>query len=299
MPEISKIKLPSGSVYDIKDSVARQAIAGGVAFIISWDGTSIPIIANIPAGVTVTYQGTQYIGTLAASASQPGAFYLVKSSSEEGTLDKYDEYVAVSEGTSKSWEKLGDTSIDLSIFGDLAYKDAVAFNKGTGDNVLGENTTFSASASAVTFSGGQSKNAIGTGATFDTSVTLTKSNVSVPVVSSNTQRSIPNVTNVGAASTWSFQMGSGDDSETLIIGGANGTAPSLGTAITATDTAFGDDVTATNVTGANASTTVNSSDTVNAITNLGTGSAAAQNITVGNNDVVKVAKYDDLNVQVS
>lgn len=32
MPEISKIKLPSGSIYDIKDEVARQAMTGGMHF---------------------------------------------------------------------------------------------------------------------------------------------------------------------------------------------------------------------------------------------------------------------------
>lgn len=29
MADISKITLPSGNTYDIKDAVARQAIAGG------------------------------------------------------------------------------------------------------------------------------------------------------------------------------------------------------------------------------------------------------------------------------
>lgn len=35
MPEISKIKLPSGNVYDIKDAVARQMISGGVSFLVA------------------------------------------------------------------------------------------------------------------------------------------------------------------------------------------------------------------------------------------------------------------------
>lgn len=51
MPDISKITLPSGTTYDIKDSVVREAIAGGVSFIIAWDGTGTPTVANIPAGV--------------------------------------------------------------------------------------------------------------------------------------------------------------------------------------------------------------------------------------------------------
>lgn len=32
MPEISKITLPSGTTYDIKDAIAREGVAGGIAF---------------------------------------------------------------------------------------------------------------------------------------------------------------------------------------------------------------------------------------------------------------------------
>ena len=55
MADISKITLPSGTTYNIKDEVAREAIAGGVSFIVAWDGASTPVPANIPAGVVVTY----------------------------------------------------------------------------------------------------------------------------------------------------------------------------------------------------------------------------------------------------
>ena len=80
MADISKIKLPSGNEYDIKDAVARQMISGGVSFNIAWDGTSAPTVANIPAGVVVKYNGTDYTGTMPASSAEAGAFYLVKSS---------------------------------------------------------------------------------------------------------------------------------------------------------------------------------------------------------------------------
>lgn len=43
---------------------------------------------------------------------------------------------------------------------------------------------------------------------------------------------VPNVTSVGAASTWSFSMGTGDHTNALIISGGNGSAPTLGTAKT-------------------------------------------------------------------
>lgn len=32
MADISKITLPSGNTYDIKDAVARELIAGGISF---------------------------------------------------------------------------------------------------------------------------------------------------------------------------------------------------------------------------------------------------------------------------
>lgn len=78
MPDISKITLPSGTTYDIKDAVARQAIAGGVSFIIAWDGSTTPVVAEIPKGVVVIYNGTSYTGTLETEDAQVGAFYLIK-----------------------------------------------------------------------------------------------------------------------------------------------------------------------------------------------------------------------------
>lgn len=77
-------------------------------FIVAWDGTSTPVVANIPAGVTVTYNTTTYTGTLAASASTAGNIYLVKNSSN------YDMYVSTASGSSYSWVGIGSTALDLS-----------------------------------------------------------------------------------------------------------------------------------------------------------------------------------------
>lgn len=489
MAEISKITLPSGNTYDLKDAYARELIAGGVSFIVAWNGTSAPVAANIPAGVVVNYEGTSYTGTLAAADAQVGAFYLVKSSTQTEILDIYDEYAVITVGTTKSWEKLGDTQIDISNLGALAYKDTVTLSKGSGDNVLGEATTFTAGSSAVTFTGGTTDTVLGSNATFTTTVTPNTTNIkatasgtavgangtaaaitgfgahttdkalgsdatftttvtpsvkwitidrstnaavgasgsdtfvksypgttsklattTVPNVTGNTDVSIPNVTSAGSASTWSFAMGTGNDAETLIISGANGAAPTLGTNLSASKvtlgtaktvatgalstsggggtimTGLGTPTTASAVTGVavtqqpefslhndelepedgiliadpeniNATTTVNSKDEVTAITALGTpttsncltgvkvttqptialatgatagtgvisvatgissattttnnkdqvtavtsvgtGTAAAQTITVGTNDKVKVAKFNDLGVTVS
>ena len=277
--EISKITLPSGNTYELKDAVARQAIAGGMSKIIAWNGTSTPTVANIPAGVVVTYNGTTYTGTLAAADADATGFYFVYSSTQEESHDIYDEYTVVGSGSSKAWEKIGDTQLDLSDLGNLAYKDNVT-----------------ASPSAVTFSGGTADKVLGSDATFTTTVTPTTSKLvttTVPNVTGNTDVTIPNVTSAGTASTWSFAMGTGADAETLIISGANSTAPVLGTALSASKVTLGTaktvatgalasdgggSVVATGIT--SASTTTNSKDEVTAVTSIGTGTAAAQTITV-------------------
>ena len=146
MADISKIKLPSGNEYDIKDAVARQMISGGVSFNIVWTAadyasTTVPTtakLATIPAGVVVYFNNgaNSSTGTLAAGNETIGKFYLVYSKTQAGTLDAFDEYVTVGEST-KSWEKIGDTLIDLS-----GVVTNVTLNKQT-DTVIGSNATLS------------------------------------------------------------------------------------------------------------------------------------------------------------
>lgn len=155
-PVIDRITLPSGNTYYIADREIRnvvdtlsQAIAGGVTFVIAWDGTSTPVVANIPAGVIVHYNDTDYTGTLAADSATPGAFYLVKSATQVGSPpDKYDEYVPVGETGSKSWEKIGDTQIDLS-----NVVTEVSLTKQT-DTVIGTDATFTITQPTVALSTG-------------------------------------------------------------------------------------------------------------------------------------------------
>lgn len=277
MAEISKITLPSGNTYDIKDAVARSMISGGVEYNIAWAGNATPDVTKIPSGVVVTYNGTDYTGTLSPEGIDPGQFYLVKSSSDSG--NSYDEYISVGAAGSKTWEKLGTKDVDLSGLGALAYKDTVSLSKGSGDQVLGESTTFAGQASAVSFSGG----------TTDTFVKSYPGSTSKLATTT-----VPNVTSVGSASTWNFALGTGNDSETLIISGGNGSAPTLGTAKTvATGSLSATGGGGTVMTGLGTATTAS------AVTGIGTGTAAGQSITVGTNDKVKVAVYDDLSVSAS
>lgn len=301
MADISRIQLPSGNVYDLKDALARQLIAQGVAFVLAWDGNSAPVVANIPAGVQVTYENQIYTGTLAASSETSGKFYLVKSTTQSGEIemDVFDEYVVVIGGTSQSptysWEKIGDTQISIGNLGALAYKNTVTLNKGDGDNVLGENTTFTVSvpvysATTTNIKATASDIAVGASSTdsfvksypgvtsklatttikgvagtdsatlvenkttkkmVTTTITGVSGTANVSEVSHTSKKlvttSIPNVTSAGTASTWGFAMGSGNDSETLIISGGNSTAPTLGTAITAATGSLTETTTTENV----------------------------------------------------
>jgi hypothetical protein len=120
-PSISKISLPSGTTYDIKDEIARQMISSGVAFIICTSAS------DTPYGVTWEKDGTTITGTLVASADTTGGFYLVPATNASGK-DIYAEYVTVEKTSQYSWERIGTTDIDISNLGDLAFKDTASGN---------------------------------------------------------------------------------------------------------------------------------------------------------------------------
>lgn len=93
---------------DIEDlGIAIETIGNG-AFVVAWDGESTPVAADIPAGVSVTYDSDTYTGSLAASASTLGKIYLVAT----GTSGNYDRYVTVGSST-YSWTHIGTTSVAL------------------------------------------------------------------------------------------------------------------------------------------------------------------------------------------
>ena len=168
-PVIEKITLPSGNSYWIADREIRdvvdtlsQTIAGGVSYNVGWDGSSAPVVGNIPAGVEVEYEGQTYTGTLTANNATPGAFYLVKSNTQTD-MDVYDEYVPVGETGSKTWELIGNTQADLS---DLVT--AVSLTKQT-DTVIGTDATFTITQPTV---------ALSTGATAGTGVVSVATGIS-------------------------------------------------------------------------------------------------------------------------
>lgn len=254
---ISKIQLPGGGTYDIKDAEARQMIAGGViGFVLAWtsdDWQSATVgehIYDVPDGAIAYYNRgyASHQGELQPGPDTKGKFYLVYSNTRQSTgdYDTYDEYVTVQTGEGAQatyfWEKIGDTQ----------------FNFGGTDIVLGEGTTFTATGTAVTptttylgasasgtavgsttkyLSASASGTAVGANGTASAVTGYSSTSSDTFVKSVNTSKlsttTVPNVTAAGSASSWSFTMGTGTgNTETLIISGANGSAPTLGTAIT-------------------------------------------------------------------
>lgn len=149
-PYISTITLPNGQKYDIKDQEARDLIAsivaGGLTFVVSADAS------NTPAGITWIKDDTTITGVLVASSDTKAYIYLVPHEKTGTTVDYYREYVTVNFGTEQSpvwaWEYLGNTDIDLSNLGALAYKDSASGTIGvtTADSGTFSNGSVTASA---------------------------------------------------------------------------------------------------------------------------------------------------------
>ena len=152
MYPMSKITLPSGKVIEIKDAYARQLLARGLNFIICWDGNSVPVVADIPAGVKVTYNNVEYVGTKPATSAEPLSIYLVMSPTQVGENDYYDEYVATGRET-KKWEKLGDTRINL---------DDIPVEKGSGQNSVQQKGTGAVASGIMSFAEGNGTKATNT-----------------------------------------------------------------------------------------------------------------------------------------
>ena len=170
MPDISKITLPSGTSYDIKDATARSAIAN----IHTFDYIVCTQASDTPYGVTWDSGGTTITGTLVASDTTMYKIYLVPQ--DNATGDYFDEYITVNpSGTTYQWEKFGSTQIDIDNLGDLAYKDTASASY-----------TPAGSVSAPTFAGS---------ATTSTGTYTPAGSVSAPTVSVSSAGSTATINN--------------------------------------------------------------------------------------------------------
>lgn len=265
---IDKIQLPSGNTYELRDADAQGKLEN--VYTKSETYTRAEVQAAIADAMKGGYLAVSELPT--ASENTMGHIYLVPDSSGSGDNVKI-EYVTIRSGSegayTYTWEKLGTTEMSL---------DNLELEKGSGDMVLGEGTTFTVSKPGIDITGG----------TTDTFVK------SYPGATGKLATdTVPNVTSAGSASTWAFQMGTGNDSTTLIISGANGAAPTLGTAKTVATGSL-----TSSGSGAEVMTGLGTAVTASAVTGVGTAALASNpTVTVGTNDKVKVAKYDDLELQ--
>lgn len=123
MPDISKITLDSGTTYDIKDQVARDAIDQ----LNSFEYYICTEASNTPSGITWTKQGVTVTGTLVAAEATKYKIYLVPHTNGENNF--FDEFLTVNPSSGVySWELIGSTSADIGDLGALAYKDSVTAN---------------------------------------------------------------------------------------------------------------------------------------------------------------------------
>lgn len=255
MPEISRITLPSGSTYDLKDATAREMIAAGMSFIIAWNGNSAPTVANIPAGVVVTYNNTKYTGTLTVIDAAPGAFYLVKSSTTPSSevFDGYDEYIVIKPDTSDNttwfWEKVGDTKIDLT---DVVT--GVTLNKQT-DTVIGTDSTFKITQPTVS---------LATGATAGTGVISVATGITSATASGD---NVTALTGLGTPSTATVLKGVKVTAQPTI---AMALADSSATGKVAVITEVGASKTNIKATASGGAASFNSKDSKTVVTGLGT-----------------------------
>ena len=102
-----------GQVDELIGSLVRQS------YLVAWDGSAAPVVADIPAGVVVSYGGDSYTGTLQASDETIGKIYLVSNGAG------YDQYVT-SEISVYSWVGIGSTALDLSGYATSADLDGLS-----------------------------------------------------------------------------------------------------------------------------------------------------------------------------
>lgn len=104
--DLYQIEMPSGGVYDLRDSRV-DSLSG-------WEYVVCTTPDNTPKDVTWGSGASAVTGTLVATSSTMYKIYLVPSTN--GVNDIYDEYITVnSSGSTYVWEMFGNTSLpDMS-----------------------------------------------------------------------------------------------------------------------------------------------------------------------------------------
>lgn len=265
-PTVKEVTLPSGNTYYLKDEDVRNWIGTGSA-----SGAEFRI-SELEGAVAALSNATHWLGITTTPLEDGDTTNPITINGEQVTAvsgdivqdDSDNEFIfngtawqefGGSIGTLKSFAFVDTGTVDITPKGTNSSS-SVSFTGGTDDSVLGVDTTFTNSASSVTFSGQTNGKLVTT--------------------------TVPNVTNVGSAASWSASV----SNENLTFAWTPDTVPTLGTAIgVATGTIAPDGTGDTVVTAVGSATaaaqtiTVGSNDAVTAITGLGTGVAAAQTFT--------------------
>lgn len=232
---ISKVTLPSGNSYLIKDKEARELIAqleGGSYFL----GISQTAITN---------------GSTTATITVPDGESTKQVTATNGNIAIYDKKEFIFDGT--SWHEFGDlSSIELnkqtatvlkSTTTASAAASTVTFsgNAGTGgltDVVLGEGTTFALTSGAVTHGTPTTDSVLGA----DTTFTLNN-----PTLDPGATTKYMKATASGANTTWNSK-----DQRTVVTGYASPTTTGFLTSVTPTSKKLA----TTSITGTNGTETV-------------------------------------------
>ena len=199
LPKISKITLPGGGTYELKDAAAREAIAalqGGSYFL----GVSTTALVDQAQTNPISISGKE--GTVKAVNGNM-AIYGNKEFVWSGYPYKQDDPLTGEGVVLGKWVEFGD----LSLLGNLAYHDVVdlkATVTSASTKVLGTGSTFKVPAHTASFSGTETGNFV-TGA----SAAATASNVSFSGTS--TGSFVEAVSASAAASEVSFQSNAGSD----------------------------------------------------------------------------------------
>ena len=221
-PTISKITLPSGNSYWLKDKYARERLEALASALYFAGVTSTPISEGSTNPV-ITIGGN--------TVTAENGCVVIYNDPNAGSREFVWTETTPGDASTGSWMEFGD----LSTLGQLAYQDVVILDKGSGKNVLGASATFAAADSNVTFANESRGDVLGANATFQVDVPLYSANkTNIKATASDTaisgDASTSAITSLGTPTTDTFvksvQAVTGKKLVTTTLQGVKGTAKS-------------------------------------------------------------------------
>lgn len=245
LPVTRTITLPSGNTYYVKDDEVRQWIGDGIT------SGAEKRLSDAESAIVALQNATHWLGITTTSLEDGSTTNPVTIDGQSVTAVGGDivqdsngqEYIFSDKVNPNAWQAFGASIGTLKAFAFVDTGTVTIKPKGTN------------SSSSVTFSGGSTD-------TFVKSQSATKSKLVTDTV--------PNVTDVGTAPSWSVTV----ENENMTFSWNAGSTPTLGNAKTVATGAL-----AANGEGAEVATGLDTPTTASAITSLGTATASAQTFT--------------------